>query len=121
MLPKGSTRKAGFETLLLSHTTPAGQVFTELQVEASALLLIQHIRDESHRFAITGHRQRRDKKRKTSSLEGIPGIGPKRRRELLRFFGGIKDIEGASVAELNRVPTISRKVAETIYSALHNE
>ena len=74
-------------------------------------MLIQQIRDEAHRFAITGHRQRRDKKRKTSSLEEIEGVGPKRRRELLRFFGDINEVKRASVAE----------VAESIYSILHNE
>ena len=138
---KGKTRKAGFETLLLSNSnqlsspdettdeTPSSQKTSNqkdtselvLDTESAALLLIQHIRDEAHRFAITGHRQRRDKKRKASSLEGIEGVGPKRRRELLRFFGGVKEVERASVAELMRVSGISKKVAETIYSTLHNE
>ncbi|WP_461515947.1 excinuclease ABC subunit UvrC [Porticoccus sp.] len=113
---KGRTRKAGFETLLLSK----GDHEVVLDTQSSALLLIQQIRDEAHRFAITGHRQSRDKKRRTSTLEGIEGVGPKRRRELLRFFGGVREVERASVAELMRVPGISRKVAETIYSTLHN-
>ena len=114
---KGPTRKAGFETLLLSQDG----LERELEAQSSALLLIQQIRDEAHRFAITGHRQRRDRKRRTSTLEGIEGVGPKRRKELLRFFGGSQEVVRASVAELMRVPGISRKVAETIYSTLHNE
>ncbi len=115
-IAKGSSRKPGLETLLL--TTDNGE--REILPEPSGLLLIQQIRDEAHRFAITGHRQRRDKKRHTSRLEGIAGVGPKRRRELLRFFGGVGAVEKASVADLMRVPTINRKVAETIYSTLHN-
>ncbi|MFT7267612.1 MAG: excinuclease ABC subunit C [Porticoccus sp.] len=126
---KGRTRKSGFETLLLApslgseDTMDAKSDYIELVLESdsAALLLIQQIRDEAHRFAITGHRQRRDKKRKTSSLEGIDGVGPKRRRELLRFFGDINEVKRASVAELMRVPSISKKVAESIYSILHNE
>jgi len=140
---KGKTRKAGFETLLLSDVNAKllrdsvsesepyknqllgsdEKLYKELLVEteSAALLLIQHIRDEAHRFAITGHRQRRDKKRRASTLEGIEGVGPKRRRELLRFFGGVKEVERASVAELMRVPGINKKVAEAIYSTLHNE
>tara|TARA_R110000822_G_scaffold60287_3_gene150164 strand:- start:1139 stop:2392 length:1254 start_codon:yes stop_codon:yes gene_type:complete len=118
---KGKTRKAGFETLLLAQNVDGCDSEIELEAQSSALLLIQQIRDEAHRFAITGHRQRRDQKRRTSSLEGIEGVGPKRRRELLRFFGGVKEVERASVAELMRVPGINKKVAETIYSALHNE
>jgi excinuclease ABC subunit C len=114
---KGVTRKPGFETLLLVVDNKE----LELDIQSSGLLLVQQVRDEAHRFAITGHRQRRDKKRRTSSLEGIEGVGPKRRRELLRFFGGVKEVERASIAELMRVPTISRKVAEAIYSALRNE
>ncbi len=113
---KGSSRKAGLETLLLS--TERGD--SELVPAADALLLIQQIRDEAHRFAITGHRQRRDSRRRQSSLEGIPGVGPKRRRELLRFFGSAAAVEQAGVTDLMRVPNISRKVAEAIYSALHS-
>ncbi|MDX2464350.1 MAG: excinuclease ABC subunit UvrC [Porticoccus sp.] len=118
---KGKTRKAGFETLILFCPDDASNSEIVLETQSSALLLIQQIRDEAHRFAITGHRQRRDKKRRASSLEGIEGVGPKRRRELLRFFGGVKEVERASVAELMRVPNINKKVAETIYSTLHNE
>ena len=126
---KGRTRKSGFETLLLAPSLGSEGIidakndYTELVLESdsAALLLIQQIRDEAHRFAITGHRQRRDKKRKTSSLEEIESVGPKRRRELLRFFGDINEVKRASVAELMRVPSISKKVAESIYSILHNE
>ncbi|MGV6807777.1 MAG: excinuclease ABC subunit UvrC [bacterium] len=118
---KGTTRKPGFETLLLAHGNGTAVRETELDVDTAALLLIQNIRDEAHRFAISGHRQRRDKKRKGSLLDGIPGVGATRRRELLRFFGGLKEVERASVSELMRVPKINRKVAEAIYSALHNE
>jgi len=113
---KGTTRKAGFETLFFDNST------TELVLnsDSGALHLIQHIRDEAHRFAITGHKQRRDKKRNTSTLEDIPGVGAKRRRELLRHFGGLHEVKRASAEDLARVPTISKKIAEDIYSALHS-
>lgn len=112
---KGSTRKAGFETLIIAET---GEEVV-LAADASALHLIQHIRDEAHRFAITGHRARRGKARKQSALEGIAGVGPKRRRELLKHFGGVAAIERASVEEIAKVSTISRTLAEEIYAALH--
>ena len=92
---KGSTRKAGFETLILADEN---RVVAE--PDQAALHLIQQIRDEAHRFAITGHKQRRDKKRRISSLEGIPGVGPKRRRDLLKHFGGIVEVRKASVLTL---------------------
>ncbi len=113
---KGTTRKAGFETLFFDHKD------TELVLngDSGALHLIQHIRDEAHRFAITGHKQRRDKKRRTSTLEDIPGVGAKRRRELLRHFGGLQEVKRASAADLAKVPGISKKIAEDIYSALHS-
>lgn len=114
---KGVTRKAGFETLILAET---GAEMT-LASDSSALHLVQHIRDEAHRFAITSHRARRGKARKTSVLEGIPGIGPKRRRQLLQHFGGIQSIERASIEEIAKVSTISRALAEEIYAALHPE
>ncbi|MCV6613128.1 MAG: excinuclease ABC subunit UvrC [Amphritea sp.] len=112
---KGSDRKAGLETLIMADS---GEEVV-LRSDSPALHLIQHIRDEAHRFAITGHRARRGKARKTSSLEGIPGVGPKRRKELLRHFGGIQMIEKASVEEIAKVSTISRKIAEDIYASLH--
>jgi len=114
---KGSTRKAGFETLYNAQTD------TEIVLnnDSPALHLIQHIRDEAHRFAITGHKQRRDKKRKTSTLEDIPGVGAVRRRDLLRHFGGIREIQGASVNDLLKVKGISQQLAEEIYGFFHNE
>ncbi|WP_447555891.1 excinuclease ABC subunit UvrC [Vreelandella sp. EE22] len=112
---KGTTRKAGLETLFLeSSDNPL-----PLDPASPALHLIQHIRDESHRFAIAGHRAQRDKARRTSTLQDIPGIGPKRRRELLRFFGGLQGVQKASRDELARVPGISAAMATTIYQALN--
>jgi excinuclease ABC subunit C len=114
---KGSTRKAGFETLYNAVT--ANEIV--LNNDSPALHLIQHIRDEAHRFAITGHKQRRDKKRKTSTLEEIPGVGAARRRELLRHFGGIQEIQKASVNDLARVNGISQHLAEEVYAFFHND
>ena len=91
-----------------------------IDTQSPALHLLQQIRDEAHRFAITGHRQRRAKARKQSPLEAIPGLGPKRRRELLRYFGGQQEIIKASESELAKVDGISRKLAETIYAHLHS-
>lgn len=113
---KGSTRKPGFETLVFSDGSER-----HLESDHSGLHLIQQIRDEAHRFAITGHKQRRDKKRKTSTLEDIAGIGPKRRRELLRYFGGLQEVMNANVDDLAKVPSISKKMAEEVYSVLHSE
>jgi excinuclease ABC subunit C len=98
----------------------AGQdTATILPADSPALHLIQQIRDEAHRFAITGHRQRRAKKRNTSSLEEIPGLGPKRRRELLRQYGGLQGIRGAGEDDLVKVRGISRSLAQKIYDDLH--
>ncbi|MDC3332929.1 excinuclease ABC subunit UvrC, partial [bacterium] len=113
---KGTTRKAGFERLYRPDT----QHEFNVPGDSPALHLIQHIRDESHRFAITGHKARRDKKRRESPLEGIAGVGPKRRKELLRHFGGYQEIASASANDLAKLPGISEKLAQDIYAALHN-
>ena len=112
---KGRARKPGAERLF----RPGDQVPMTLPPDSPALLLIQQIRDEAHRFAITGHRQRRGKARRTSRLEEIPGLGPKRRKELLKQFGGLQGVEAAGVDDLVKVHGISRALAETIYNDLH--
>ncbi|MDX1406145.1 MAG: excinuclease ABC subunit UvrC [Woeseiaceae bacterium] len=112
---KGRARRPGAEQLFLAgQTTP-----TILPADSPALHLIQQIRDEAHRFAITGHRQRRAKARTSSRLEEIPGLGPKRRRELLKQFGGLQGVRGAGVDDLVKVRGISRALAERIYGDLH--
>ena len=114
---KGRARKPGMEQLFLAgQTTP-----TILPGDSPALHLIQRIRDEAHRFAVTGHRQRRAKARKTSRLEEIPGLGPKRRRELLKQFGGLQGVRRAGIDDLVKVRGISRALAEKIYGDLHLE
>jgi len=112
---KGTTRKAGFETLIDGDTGAESQ----LRGDNPALHLIQQIRDEAHRFAISGHRGRRGKARKQSTLEGIGGVGAKRRRDLLRHFGSIRGVENASVEEICKVEGISATLAQTIYDHLH--
>ncbi|GIU53508.1 excinuclease ABC subunit UvrC [Shewanella sp. KT0246] len=111
---KGEGRKAGLETFVFGGTE---QTF-ELASDSPAFHLILHIRDESHRFAITGHRNKRQKTRNTSTLESIQGVGPKRRKLLLQHLGGIQEVKGASVAELTKVPGISLEMAQTIHDAL---
>lgn len=112
---KGTTRKPGLETLILAGSH---QVLP-MDSHSPGLHLIQHIRDESHRFAITGHRNRRQKVKTTSSLESIPGIGAKRRQTLLKFMGGLQGLKKASKDEIASVPGISPELAETIYDHLH--
>lgn len=112
---KGTTRKAGFETLIDGKTGREQQ----LPGDSPALHLIQHIRDEAHRFAITGHRARRDKARRSSTLEGIQGVGAKRRRELLRHFGSAQAVANANVDELKKITGISATMAQQIYDHLH--
>lgn len=112
---KGEGRKPGRERLFLS-----GQdVPTILPADSLALLLIQQIRDEAHRFAITGHRQRRAKARTASVLEEIPGIGDRRRQALLRHLGGLQEVVRAGTADLERVPGISPALAHRIYTTFH--
>jgi len=112
---KGRARKPGAERLFI----PGRKTALQLPPDSPALMLVQQIRDEAHRFAITGHRQRRAKARNTSRLEQIPGLGPKKRRELLRQFGGLQGVMGAGVDDLAKVRGISRTLAQTIYNDLH--
>ncbi|CAM4418862.1 MAG: UvrABC system protein C [Legionellaceae bacterium] len=114
-IAKGLGRKPGLETLFIS-----GKGSIILASDSTALHLIQYIRDEAHAFAVSGHRQRRSKVRKTSSLENIPGIGVARRRELLRQLGGLQEVKKASVEELAKVPTISKSMAQKIHDYLRN-
>jgi excinuclease ABC subunit C len=112
---KGAGRRPGLETLVLSGVEGP----SILPPQSGALHLIQQIRDEAHRFAITGHRARRAKARRESQLERIPGLGPKRRGALLRQFGGLQGIARAGVEELAKVPGISRSLAQVIYEGFH--
>ncbi len=114
-IAKGPTRKPGLEELIL----PEMELPLRLPPDSPALHLIQRIRDEAHRFAITGHRARRDKARVTSGLESIEGLGPARRRALLKTFGGLAQIKRAAVDDLARVEGISRLLAERIYAHFH--
>ena len=113
---KGPTRKAGLEIL---HFVDGREL--DLEGDNPALHLIQYIRDEAHRFAVSSHVQGRDKKRRRSTLEDIGGIGPKRRKALLTYFGGLPEVMKASQAELAKVPGISKNMAEEVYSVLHTE
>jgi excinuclease ABC subunit C len=112
---KGEGRKPGLETLHFP-----GGADMQLGADSPALHLIQHIRDEAHRFAITGHRARRGKQRKRSALEDVPGVGPKKRRDLIQHFGGMQELARASVRDLATAPGISLRLAEAIYDALHS-
>ena len=112
---KGADRRVGQERLFLLGTdTPL-----ILPPDSRALHLVQRVRDEAHRFAIAGHRARRAKARQASILEDVAGLGPGRRRELLKQFGGLQGVLGAGVEELTRVRGIGRRLAETIYERLH--
>lgn len=114
---KGEGRRPGMEKLFLwGHTGP-----TILPADSPALHLIQQIRDEAHRFAVTGHRQRRGRSRQVSTLEAIPGLGPKRRQVLLKQFGGLRGVTRAGVEDLARIQGISKNLAQRIYDALHLE
>ncbi|NMP32292.1 excinuclease ABC subunit UvrC [Thalassotalea sp. M1531] len=113
---KGESRKPGLETLILAGS----HQLINLPANSPALHLIQHIRDESHRFAITGHRAKRQKNSKASTLESIPGIGAKKRQALLKFLGGLQEVKNADTTTLQKVPGISESLAQIIYDALHD-
>lgn len=113
---KGKARKPGQETLFFSRDN-AGAT---LPKDSAALHLIQEIRDEAHRFAITGHRKQRDRRRKKSTLEDIEGIGAKRRQALVRFFGGLQGVARAAVEDLAKAPGINHNLARKIYDSFHS-
>jgi len=108
---KGSDRTGGRERLYISGTAQA----LTLPRTSTALHLVQQIRDEAHRFAITGHRLRRGRARLSSVLEEIPGIGATRRQSLLHHFGGLQQVQRAPVEDLSKTPGISVNLAERIY------
>ena len=114
-IAKGKARKAGYEEWIL----PQPMRSYRPGPESPASHLVQQIRDEAHRFALTGHRGRRQKAATRSRLEKIPGIGPRRRRSLLNHFGGLQGVNKAGIEELSSVPGISRFLAEEIFRALH--
>lgn len=114
---KGPDRKAGMEKFILTDQDQP----LDVNPTASGLLLIQSIRDEAHRFAITGHRQRRAKAKRQSVLEEIPGLGPKRRQILLKQFGGLQGVSRAGVGALSSIDGISRQLAQRIYEILHHQ
>lgn len=113
-IAKGVERRAGYESILDEN-------YNELRIpmDSPALLLIQQIRDEAHRFAITGHRKARGKARNTSRLEEIPGIGAKRRQMLLQKFGGLQGVKSAGIEELMQIKGINRETAQSIYDTFH--
>ncbi len=113
-IAKGAARKAGEETLLNSD----GKII-HIPPTNAAFHLLQAVRDEAHRFAVAGHRHRRDKKRHTSSLENIEGVGPKRRRQLITYFGGLRELKAAGEEELIKIRGVSPSLAKRIYNFLH--
>jgi excinuclease ABC subunit C len=114
-IAKGSDRKAGLERLILESGEEK-----QLDPWDPALNLLQHIRDEAHRFAIQGHRGRRDKKRKGSQLDDIEGVGPARRKTLLTHFGGLASLKKATVEDMQKLPGISQCLAQRVFDHLHS-
>lgn len=112
---KGEGRKAGLEKLIFSDGRPD----LYLTIESAALNLILQVRDEAHRFAISGHRAQRAKKRRTSPLEGIVGLGAKRRQTLLKHFGGIQALTQAGIEDIAKISGISKSLAQAIYEQFH--
>jgi len=113
-IAKGPSRRAGYESILDENYNDMN-----IPLDSPALLLIQQIRDEAHRFAITGHRKARAKARTTSRLEDIPGIGAKRRQMLLHKFGGLQGVKAAGIEELIQIKGINREIAQVIYDNFH--
>jgi len=113
---KGESRKPGLETLILAGS----HQLISLPATSPALHLVQHIRDESHRFAIAGHRAKRQKVSKKYTLESIEGIGAKKRQALLKYLGGMQEVLAADIQTLKKVPGISEVLAQNIYDALHD-
>jgi len=111
-IAKGPARRAGHETWVMDRREAVPGP------NHPASLLAQRIRDEAHRFAVHGHRRRRQKKSTESPLERIPGVGPRRRQRLLNHFGGLKGVRAAGVEELSRVEGINTQLAEAIYQQL---
>lgn len=115
-ISKGSDRKVGMEKI---YRAKDGKVLI-FPADEPALLVVQQIRDEAHRFAISGHRQQRGKEKKKSTLEQIDGLGPKRRRQLLKQFGGLREIQSAGVDDLCTVEGISKSLAQRVYNFYHD-
>ncbi|GBF28896.1 UvrABC system protein C [bacterium MnTg03] len=113
-ISKGPKRKSGYEEIIDEN-----YAVLPIKMDSPALLLIQQIRDEAHRFAITGHRRARAKKRNTSRLEQIIGIGAKKRQLLLNKFGGLQGVQGAGIEELMQIKGINRETAQVIYDTFH--
>jgi excinuclease ABC subunit C len=111
---KGAERRAGYEEIIDEEMAAL-----DIPMDSPALLLIQQIRDEAHRFAITGHRQARAKTRRKSRLEEIPGIGARKRHLLLNTFGGLQGVQAAGVEELMQIKGINRETAQAIYDSFH--
>ena len=114
---KGEGRKAGLEKLVFSD----GRADVYLPQDSVAFHLILNVRDEAHRFAISGHRAKRAKTRRTSTLESIPGLGPKRRQSLIKHFGGLQGVQQAGVEDMAKIAGISSKLAQMIYDVLRSE